>query len=260
MCPRAFGAVRVSQPSNSATGCTTTPTASIRRGASGDPACRPEPGRQYRIERELMRNEYASMPFLAPIAPMIPRTLAADFTHEIIGRDYLFQTMLDGVPAPDGLGAYPRSAWTPFFRQLGRSPADPRRPRQRVRPGDRAGVRHLERGAGRPLRRRCGRLGPTPGSTRRTVRELADAADKHRALLDEVTEPRLLHGDLWTVNVMLDRRRAGAHDHRGLRLRPDVLGRSAVRLVDLPGGRRPARSGTRSGRPTAHRRPIPCGR
>ncbi|MGI8311973.1 phosphotransferase [Saccharopolyspora hattusasensis] len=62
-----------------------------------------EPGRQARSERELMRNEHASVPFLAPIAPiapMIPHTLAADFTHEIIGRDYLFQTMLDGGCGP----------------------------------------------------------------------------------------------------------------------------------------------------------------
>jgi len=36
------------------------------------------------------------------------------------------------------------------------------------------------------------------------VREVIAAAEKHRAVLDEITEPRLLHGDLWTVNVMID--------------------------------------------------------
>jgi len=66
-----------------------------------------------------MRNEHASVPYLAPIARLMPRTLAADFTHQIIGRDYLFQTLLDGVPAPDGLAAYPRPEWASFFRQLG---------------------------------------------------------------------------------------------------------------------------------------------
>ncbi|MGH3752503.1 MAG: phosphotransferase family protein [Pseudonocardiaceae bacterium] len=80
----------------------------------------PEPARQYRIERGLMRNECASVPFLAPIAPLIPRTLAADFTHEILGRDYLFQTLLDGVSGPEGIGQYPRPAWTSFFRQIGK--------------------------------------------------------------------------------------------------------------------------------------------
>ena len=36
------------------------------------------------------------------------------------------------------------------------------------------------------------------------VRQVAEAAARHRAVLDEITEPRLLHGDLWTVNVMID--------------------------------------------------------
>lgn len=163
----------------------------------------PEPARQYRIERGLMRNEYASVPFLAPIAPMMPRTLAADFTHEIIGRDYVFQTMLEGVPGPEGIGQYPRSQWTSFFRQM----------------GEIARSIHAVRGE---------RFGPVTGPAFGTwgeaviaffadlaadlddvglgsadVREVAAAADKHRAVLDEITEPRLLHGDLWTVNVMV---------------------------------------------------------
>jgi hypothetical protein len=79
----------------------------------------PEPSHQSRAERSLMRNEHASVPYLAPIAALMPRTLAADFTHQIIGRDYLFQTLLDGVPAPDGLAAYPRPEWAAFFRQMG---------------------------------------------------------------------------------------------------------------------------------------------
>lgn len=163
----------------------------------------PEPARQYRIERHLMRNEYASAPYLAPIAPMIPRTLAADFTQEIIGRDYLFQTMLDGVSGPEGIGQYPRSEWTSFFRQLGAI----------------AHSIHAVRGE---------RFGPVTGPGFDTwseavaaffgdlvadldeagldstdVQEVMSAVEKHQAVLNEVTEPRLLHGDLWTVNVMM---------------------------------------------------------
>ena len=163
----------------------------------------PEPARQYRIERGLMRNEYASVPFLTPIATMIPRTLAADFTHEIIDRDYLFQTMLDGIPGAEGIGLYPRSQRASFFQQM----------------GEIAGRIHAVRGE---------RFGPAAGPAFDTwseaviafftdlaadlndtgldsadVREVAAAADKHRAMLDEITEPRLLHGDLWIVNVMM---------------------------------------------------------
>ncbi|MEU7068495.1 hypothetical protein [Streptomyces sp. NPDC046161] len=35
----------------------------------------PEPDRQFRSERELMRSEYTSVPWLAPIADLMPRIL-----------------------------------------------------------------------------------------------------------------------------------------------------------------------------------------
>lgn len=164
----------------------------------------PEPSRQTRTERELMRNEHASVPYLAPIAALMPCTLAADFTHELIGRDYLFQTMLPGVPAPDGLAAYPRPQWLVFYRQLGTI----------------ARTIHAVRGT---------RFGPVAGPTSPTwsqavtaalreiaadlddagldatdVRQVIEAATHDTTVLDEITEPRLLHGDLWTVNTMID--------------------------------------------------------
>lgn len=61
----------------------------------------PEPGRQFTSERALMRNEHASLPYLAELAPFMPHLIAVDFTHEIIGRDYMVQSLLDGIPATD---------------------------------------------------------------------------------------------------------------------------------------------------------------
>jgi aminoglycoside phosphotransferase (APT) family kinase protein len=152
-----------------------------------------------------MRNEHASVPYLAGVGPLVPRTLAVDFTHQLIARDYLFQTLLDGLPAPDGLSGYPRPEWAAFFRQLGTI------------------ARTINDVRGE-------RFGPVAGPTFATwsqalisyftdaaadlqdaglaaddVRQIADAAARHRAVLDEITEPRLLHGDLWTVNVMIER-------------------------------------------------------
>jgi aminoglycoside phosphotransferase (APT) family kinase protein len=163
----------------------------------------PEPGRQSRIERALMRNEHASLPFFAPIAAMMPRTLFVDWTREILGRDYLWQTMLDGMPAPGGLRAYPRPQWAEFYRQLGTIA-------KRV---------HGVRGE---------RFGPVAWPTFTTwseavicsmedtaadledagldagdVREVVAVAGRRRTVLDEIDEPRLLHGDLWVPNVML---------------------------------------------------------
>jgi aminoglycoside phosphotransferase (APT) family kinase protein len=205
MCRRAFGSsVRVSSAVELGNGMYNN-TYHVEIGEDRPVILRvaPEPARQYRIERHLMRNEYASAPFLAPIAPMIPRTLAADFTQDLIGRDYLFQTMLDGVPGPEGIGQYPRSEWAPFFRQMGAI----------------ARSIHAVRGA---------RFGPVTGPGFGTwgeavtvyfadlmadldeagldsadVQEVMAAVDKYQAVLNEVTEPRLLHGDLWTVNVMM---------------------------------------------------------
>ncbi|MEL5957563.1 aminoglycoside phosphotransferase family protein [Streptomyces sp. CLV115] len=79
----------------------------------------PEPECQFTSERALMRNEYASLPYLAALAPLMPRVLAADFTHEIIGRDYMVQSLLDGIPATEHLRTYPRSTWPVYYRQLG---------------------------------------------------------------------------------------------------------------------------------------------
>ncbi|MGV9772339.1 phosphotransferase family protein [Streptosporangium sp. NPDC003464] len=164
----------------------------------------PEPERQFRSERQLMRNEYASVPWLAVIAPLTPQVIAADWSHEVIGRDWMVQSLLDGVPAPDRLGAYPRSAWPGFFRQMGAI----------------AGAVHAVRGP---------HFGPVAGPSHATwgqaviaslediaadldgigldsadVRKVAAVAAEHHPLLDEITEPRMLTGDLWTVNVMLD--------------------------------------------------------
>jgi aminoglycoside phosphotransferase (APT) family kinase protein len=163
----------------------------------------PKADRQSRLERRLMRNEYAATPYFAPLAHMIPRILFADWTGELTCRDYMFQTRLDGLPAADGLKLYPRASWGAYYRQLGSITAEI----------------HKIRGE---------RFGPvySHGFTKWSDSVLAvlaniiadmiefrlDAHDFRQAfaaitlnsdLLDEITEPRLLHGDLWTPNILL---------------------------------------------------------
>ncbi|MEV7465473.1 aminoglycoside phosphotransferase family protein [Streptomyces kronopolitis] len=164
----------------------------------------PSPHKQFRSEHALMRNEFATMPYLAPIAPLMPRLIAADFTHEVIGRDVMVQTLLGGIPAAERLGDYPRSTWPGFFRQL----------------GEVARTVHAVRGP---------HFGPvaSPGHTTWSealtasftdiaadvdaagldatdLHKVADLVGQHRAAFDEITKPRLLSGDLWTVNCLLD--------------------------------------------------------
>ncbi len=57
----------------------------------------PHPARQFHSESNLMRNELVSLPYLAPIAPLLPRILMVDFTRQVLERDYLFQTLMEGA-------------------------------------------------------------------------------------------------------------------------------------------------------------------
>ncbi|MEU6714445.1 aminoglycoside phosphotransferase family protein [Nonomuraea sp. NPDC046802] len=164
----------------------------------------PEPARQCVSEREFMRNEYATVPYLAPIAPLMPRIIAADWSHELVGRDYLVQTLLDGVPAPEGLSDYPRPTWTGFFRRLGeitRIIHDVRGPGF----GTVAAPRHAtwSRAVTESLHDIASDLDDA-GLDSADLRKAAALAEERHAVLDEITEPRLLTGDLWTVNVMID--------------------------------------------------------
>jgi aminoglycoside phosphotransferase (APT) family kinase protein len=166
----------------------------------------------HRIERHFMRHEHASLPFFAPIAALMPRTLFVDFTHDLLPRDYTFQTMLGGVSGPEGFGALADKPG--FFRQLG------------------AIVRAVHGVRGERFGRPAGPLFGTwseavlseldntvadlrdAGLDDGDVREVAALASKNSAVLDEITEPRLLHGDLWVPNVRLDGERVvGVFDH-----------------------------------------------
>ncbi|WP_131770577.1 phosphotransferase family protein [Candidatus Protofrankia californiensis] len=164
----------------------------------------PEPTRQFRSERQLMRNEYASVPWLATIAPLMPRVLAADWSHEVIGRDYMVQTLLDGVSAPDHLGGYPRSTWPGFFRQMGAIARDVHAVRGPSF-GPVASPAHATWSAAvtASLEDIAADI-DSAGLDVADMRKVAAVATQRHDVLDEITEPRLLAGDLWTVNVMLD--------------------------------------------------------
>jgi aminoglycoside phosphotransferase (APT) family kinase protein len=206
MCRRAFGAgVRVGSATELGLGAYNS-TYRVELAGHRPVILRvaPEPDRQFRIEHALMRNEHATIPFLAGLAELLPGTLAADFTHQVIGRDYLVQTLLDGAPAPDGLSRYPRPAWASFFGQLGgiaRAVHDVTGDRFGMVAGpgydtwSQALIGYFEDAAAD-----LQDAGLDAGDARR----LAEAAARHRDVLDEISRPRLLHGDLWTVNLLID--------------------------------------------------------
>lgn len=51
----------------------------------------------YAHEQQLLRREYAIHPFLSSVARYVPRILFADFTRQLIGRDYTIQSFIEGT-------------------------------------------------------------------------------------------------------------------------------------------------------------------
>ncbi|MFB7174544.1 phosphotransferase family protein [Streptomyces sp. NPDC056254] len=150
-----------------------------------------------------MRAEYASVPWLAPISDLMPHVLAADFTQAFIGRDWMIQSLLPGVPVPQLLGSYPKGAHSAFFRRIGKiaaavhavagpwfglvtGPGHARWSEAVV-----ASLHLIAEGV------------ESCGLDAADLRKAADAAQAGAHVLDDVTVPRLLTGDLRTVNTML---------------------------------------------------------
>ncbi|WP_126552374.1 phosphotransferase family protein [Dictyobacter kobayashii] len=157
-------------------------------------------------ELNLMRNEQYMQPFLAPIAPLMPRTLMVDFTHQLIKRDYIFQTFMEGELWSDIEHELTLEEDLALYRQL----------------AELTKIIHGVEGEtfGQPL------VGHTfdrwsslvvhklESSIRdleaipldaTDVRALLDLVMAHLDLLDQIDRPRLLHGDLWTFNVLVKR-------------------------------------------------------
>ena len=170
----------------------------------------PHSTRQFHLEKNLMRNEYAGLPFLAPIAPLLPRVLMVDFTHQILERDYLFQTSMEGEQWDQIMPILTPEENKMLWRQLGAITKQ-----IHAVQGDHFGndlfhssfsswclavmdwlttiIYDLEEA----------RLDAAD------VRNLLDIAQANREFLDEITQPQLLHGDLWTVNVLIKREADG---------------------------------------------------
>lgn len=169
----------------------------------------PHLDRQAQSERHLMRNEYAVQPFLAPIAPLLPKILMADFTYHIVERDYLFQTFMEGEQWAQIAGTFTPDEQRRLWRQLG-SITRKIHAVQGIRFGS---VLNAHSNSWSQL--------VTEGLTT-VIHDLAavhlDVSDigtvlaqaqEHHNLLDEITQPHLLHGDLWTVNVLVKRGESG---------------------------------------------------
>jgi aminoglycoside phosphotransferase (APT) family kinase protein len=170
--------------------------------ASPDPGCP-----IFRHEECLLRRELAVERFLRLLGELVPRTVASDFTHEIVPRDVVVQTFLSGElwdGIKDSLTAAENEV---LWRQLGGIAR-----KIHSVPGDRFGLpppksqfaswhlAFLDLAAG--MLEDLKRFGIDP----KGVSEFLRLARDGRPQFAEVDEPRLVHGDLWPKNVLIDRK------------------------------------------------------
>ena len=162
-------------------------------------------------EESLMRREHSIQPYFAPIATLMARTLSVDFTHQIIDRDYLFQTCMPGEWWAEDSLHLPPTQDEALWRQLARI----------------ARTIHSVQGVmfGYP------HPGPQFASWSLTVldfvahvidditavgldptalRAVYHVVQEHMPIFDEITRPCLSHGDLWPFNMLIDRSAAEA--------------------------------------------------
>lgn len=154
-------------------------------------------------EVDLLRNEYALQPYFAPIATLMPRTVVADFTRQVMSRDFLFQSFMPGERWSATASSLAPDEDEHLWRELARI----------------AKTIHSVEGTafGTPNRQFATWSQTVLSGIERSIldaqrdrldtdelREIATAAQAAAPLLDEVTRPRLMHGDLWTFNVLVE--------------------------------------------------------
>ncbi len=158
----------------------------------------------YNHEYSLLRREYLLHPFFSSISEYTPRIIFADFTKQLLDRDYVLQSYIDGInweviskeltvkqnlelwnklgdicesinsQVDDGFGLpYPRLQFGTWSKAL---------------------INILE-GMIHDLERHSFKVENT--------QKLLKLIIKYSDCLDKVSKPRLVHGDLWSKNILI---------------------------------------------------------
>ena len=158
----------------------------------------------------LMRREWSIQPYFASIAELMPRTLIADFTGQVAGQDYIFQTFIEGERWDEIAGSLTAVEEVQLWRQFGgvvRAMHDTRcetfgwpSPSRQFHTWSSAVIYYLENALHSMVNRKL------DVSDLQTVLQVARS---NTTLLDEVERPCLLHGHLWLFNILVRREGAG---------------------------------------------------
>ncbi|HEY3474252.1 MAG TPA: phosphotransferase [Anaerolineales bacterium] len=154
----------------------------------------------------LMRSEHTMQPYFAPIAALMPKTLLIDFTHQLIERDYMFQTFIEGERGDDVWDELSPDEHNILWSQFGhimRQIHDVRgetfglpRPGFQFRSWSETVIDRMERTLQAATDLQLEAI---------DLERILDVIRTHPGQLDEIRVPRLLHGDLWLFNLLIQR-------------------------------------------------------
>lgn len=164
----------------------------------------------FHVERHLLRREHAFAPWLAAVAPWLPRVAGVDFTGQVFARDAILSDFIEGEnwhAAMPGLDPVENDAlWRELAGLLRRIHATP---------APRFGYPHPEPAhacwsdfmlaINRGLLADLSRLA-LPDVEARAWFALAE---RGAGALDQIATPRVLHGDPWPRNVLIRRASPG---------------------------------------------------
>jgi aminoglycoside phosphotransferase (APT) family kinase protein len=152
----------------------------------------------------LMRREHHILPFFASIATLMPKIIMTDFTHQVVERDYMFQTCMDGERWSDIEDELTLDENTELWHQCGKIVR-----RIHETTGEHFGYPYPGRqfmSWGETILDRFARISESMLAHHLEVtafRTISDIARANAARFDEIHAPHLLHGDLWTFNLLV---------------------------------------------------------
>ncbi len=160
----------------------------------------------FHVEHHLLRRENALTPWLAGVAPLVPRVVGTDFTSEICPRDVVLSEFIEGenwdAVMPTLTDVENDALWRELAALLQRIHATPAPHFGWTNPATpHACWSAFILGNICGLLADCQRLGLPDAEARAWFAE----AERGASALDEITAPRVLHGDPWPKNVLIRR-------------------------------------------------------
>jgi aminoglycoside phosphotransferase (APT) family kinase protein len=154
----------------------------------------------------LMRREHTTLPFFASIATFLPKTILADFTHQIVERDYVIQAFLEGDRWSDIEDELTQEENVDLWRQCGKIVKQ-----IHDTTGEQFGYPYPGRSFAKWQDVILDRFARIAGSLKDYQADIpqfsiiSDFVNSAESVFNDVQSPHLLHGDLWTFNLLVTR-------------------------------------------------------